>query len=300
MSTVVVGLDIGGTKSTVVVEAVDGARLVETTVASDGWDAEPLEHGVRWVTDLVRRTVPPGATVAAVGLGAQGLDTDAIAREFAAAMPWPTTAVNDAALLVPAAGLDSGLGVIAGTGSIGVGRDAHGAAIITGGWGWVIGDEAGAAGIVREATRAALFAHDDGLSDDGLLSALLDAFGVEDAERLARSVNDEPTMDHWGSRAPAVFAAADAGSALASSVIDGAARSLARLVDQLLARGAVGSDVVAAGGVVVGQPRLYDAFAEWVALRHPSLEVHLLSRSPVEGAVALARRMLAVESITKE
>ena len=154
----------------------------------------PSTHGVRWVTDLVRRTVPHGATIAAVGLGAQGLDTDAIAREFAAAMPWPTTAVNDAALLVPAAGLDSGLGVIAGTGSIGVGRDAHGAAIITGGWGWVIGDEAGAAGIVREATRAALFAHDDGLPDDGLLAALLDAFGV--GRRRAARARRERRTDH--------------------------------------------------------------------------------------------------------
>jgi hypothetical protein len=63
-------------------------------------------------------------------------------------------------------------------------------------------------------------------------------------------------------------------------------------VDQLLARGAVGSHVVAAGSVVVGQPRLYDAFVEEVALRHPSLEVHLLTAPPVEGAVALARRML--------
>ena len=180
----------------------------------------------------MQRNLPPGAIVAALGLGAQGLDTDAIAREFAAAMPWRTTAVNDAALLVPAAGLDSGLGVIAGTGSIGVGRDAHGTAIITGGWGWVIGDEAGAAGVVREATRAALFAHDDGLPDDGLLSALLDAFDVENPERLARTVNDEPTMDHWGPRAPAVFAAAGAGSALASSVIDGAARSLVSYEDE--------------------------------------------------------------------
>ncbi len=130
-------------------------------------------------------------------------------------------------------------------------------------------------------------------SDDGLLAALLDAFGVADPERLARTVNDEPTMDHWGPRAPAVFAAADAGSALAASVIDGAAASLARLVDQLLARGAVGSDVVAAGSVITRQPRLYDAFAGWVALRHPSLEVHLLTAPPVEGAVALARRTLS-------
>ncbi len=295
MSTVLVGLDIGGTKSAVIVEDADGARLVDTVVPSEDWDAEPLADGVRWVIDLVERTVPFGATIAAVGLGAQGLDSDAIAREFSAALPWPTTAVNDAALLVPAAGLDSGLGVISGTGSIGVGRTVDGSSVITGGWGWVIGDEAGAAGITREATRAALFAHDDGLPDDGLLAALLSAFDVENAERLARAVNDEPTMDTWGPRAPAVFGAADAGSGLAASVIDGAADSLARLVDQLLARGAVGSDVVAAGSVVVGQPRLYDAFVARVAQRHPALTVHLLTAPPVEGAVALARRMLTAE-----
>ena len=292
MTRVVVGLDIGGTKTAVVVESLDGGRLIDTTVPSEDWDAEPIDDGVRWVIECIARTVPGEYEIAAVGIGAQGLDSNEISLQFSAALPWPALAVNDAALLPAAAGLVEGLGVISGTGSIGVGQDAAGGYVITGGWGWVIGDEAGAAGIVREAVKVALLAHDNLESDDGLLAALLGAFEVQDAERLARAVNDEPTMDNWGPRAPAVFAAAEAGSARAASVIDSAADHLATLVDQLVRRGAVGADVVAAGSVIVNQSRLFDAFSERVAARHPQLTVHLLTVPPVEGALALARRAL--------
>jgi len=289
---VVVGLDVGGTKTAVIVESIDGQRLLETTLASDGWDAEPIDRGVRWIASRIA-SLTPDYEVVGVGIGAQGLDTPEISREFAEALGaegYPAIAVNDAALLVPAAGHDVGIGLISGTGAIGVAQDAAGAPLITGGWGWVIGDEAGAAGIVREATRAALLAHDDGLADDGLLSALLDGFGVQDAERLARAVNDVATMDNWGPRAPAVFAVADGGSALAVSVIDAAAEHLARLVDQLVARGAVGTAVVAAGSVIVGQPRLFAGLSARVGQRHPDLTVELLTHAPVEGALTLARR----------
>jgi N-acetylglucosamine kinase-like BadF-type ATPase len=288
---VLVGLDVGGTKTAVIVETVSGREVVDTVVASEDWDAEPLAHGVAWIERCIASIVPEGYEVAAVGIGAQGLDSNEISHEFAAAVSYPAVAVNDAALLPAAAGLDAGLGLIAGTGSIGVGRDANGSYVITGGWGWVIGDEAGAAGIVREATKAALRAHDSSLPDDGLLAALIGAFGVADAERLARAVNDEPTMDNWGPRAPAVFGAADAGSALAASVIEAAAANLVELVDQLVTRGAVGSTVVAAGSVIVGQPRLFDALVRGVAATHPQLEVVLLTEPPVVGALALARRL---------
>lgn len=295
MTAVIVGADVGGTKTAVVIETLEGVRVVDTQLPSEGWDAEPLENGIRWVADRIASVVPPGHEVVAVGVGAQGLDNDEIAAAFSAGLAefgYRAVAVNDAALLVPAAGFDAGLGVIAGTGSIAVGQNALGASVITGGWGWVIGDEAGAAGLVRDATRAALAAHDDGVPDDGLLGALQDAFGVADAERLARAVNDEPTMDNWGPRAPAVFAAADAGSALAARVVDAAGDNLVRLVTQLVTRGAVGSAVVAAGSVIVRQPRLFDAFSRGLAARHPDLTLHLLRVPPVEGALQLARRLI--------
>jgi N-acetylglucosamine kinase-like BadF-type ATPase len=162
-----------------------------------------------------------------------------------------------------------------------------------GGWGSVIGDEGGAAALVREATRAALRALDGGRPDDGLLSALIADFGVADAERLTRRVNDEPTAENWAPHCPAVFAAADAGSVLAQKVIVEGAKDLAALVGQLLARGAIGTDVVVAGSVIVNQTRLYDAFVEALNAAHPRLKVHKLTLGPVEGAVFLARKILA-------
>ena len=97
-------------------------------------------------------------------------------------------------------------------------------------------------------------------------------------------------MENWAPHAPAIFAAADAGSALAVRVIADGAKALADNVAQLIERGAVGKDVVVAGSVFVNQPRLVEAIKSALAARHAGLTVHLLTVAPVEGAVFLARR----------
>ncbi len=293
MTRVVAGLDVGGTKVAVRVETIDGRRLVDLELPAEDWSASPVSDAAAWLRARLYRVLPRGSDLVAVGVGAQGCDTQRHCVELTAALGAigiRATVVNDAALLVPAAGLAAGIGVVAGTGAIGVGQDSSGDTLFAGGWGWVIGDEAGSAGIVRLATIAALTAHDDGKPDDGLLGALQRAFGVGTPEALARAVNDEPTTGNWGPCAPAVFAAADAGSALAVGVIDAAAEHLSTLVDRLRARGAVGSDIVAAGSVIIGQPRLADAFRARIAITQPSLKVAFLAEPPVVGAIELARR----------
>jgi len=240
--------------------------------------------------------VPPGAEVVSLGVGAQGCNTPQISADLQralAARGLAATVVNDGALLVPAAGFDAGIGIIAGTGSVGIGADDSGSVVRVGGWGWALGDEGGASAIVREATRAALLAHDSGMPDDGLLAALQHSYGVTTAERLTRAVNDEPTVANWAPHAPVVFAAADEGSARAIGVITSAAQALTVLVGRLLDRGAVGTAVVAAGSVITQQPRLAQAFAEDLGRRHPQMQFCLLTKPPVTGAVILARRMLA-------
>jgi N-acetylglucosamine kinase-like BadF-type ATPase len=290
---VVVGADVGGTKLAVRVAPLDGTGVrAESTLAADGWEASPVDRAARWLLERLTRAVPDGDEIAAVGIGAQGCDTQPHCARLAAAVEAlgvPAVVVNDAALLVPAAGLDTGIGVIAGTGSIGVGTDAAGEVLFAGGWGWVLGDEGGAPAIVREAVRAALAAYDAGQPDDGLLTALLGHFGDPDPQTLARTVNDAPTPANWGPAAPAVFRAADAGSALAAAVVDEAGRQLVLLVTRLVGRGAVGDTVVAAGSVLVRQPRLAEAFRTRLAAAHPALTVSLLEVPPVAGAVALAR-----------
>lgn len=296
MTGVVVGMDAGGSKLAVRVEDLDGHLIAATTLPAASWDAEPTPAAAAWIAARLERTVPHGHAVTALGLGAQGCDSPEVCASLTAelaSLGIRATVVNDAALLLPAAGLEAGIGVIAGTGAIAVGVDAAGEPLAAGGWGWVIGDDAGGAGIVREAAKSALAAADAGEPDDGLLAALCGAFGVATAERLARAVNDEPTAAHWAPRAPAVFAAAEAGSARASRVIEDAAEHLTILVSRLVQRGAVGRSVVAAGGVLVGQPRLYRSFVDQLSRQHPDLQTYLLADPPVLGAVELARRLVA-------
>lgn len=288
-------LDIGGTKTHLVIEDRQGRRLLDTVLYSREWDAEPADLAAQWIVERIRPHIPDGARVAAMAFGAQGINRPETAHELQTALAAHDLSpiiVNDAALIALAGGFRDGIGIIAGTGAIGVGTDAAGAHLATGGWGSVIGDEGGAAALVREATRAALRALDEGKPDDGLLKALIRDFGVADAERLTRKVNDEPTADNWAPHCPAVFAAAAAGSALAAQVIDEGAQYLAALVDQLLTRGAVATDIVVAGSVIVNQPPLLDAFRRHVSTRHPNLRIHKLTIPPVEGAVFLARRAL--------
>lgn len=293
---VVVGADVGGTKTDIRADGLDGTLRARARVPSVGWEASPVGPAARRLMADLARVVPEGDEIAAVGVGAQGCDTqehcDLLTAAVEALGP-PAAVVNDAALLVPAAGLDTGIGVIAGTGSIAVGTDAGGAPLFAGGWGWVLGDEGSAPGLVREAARAVLSAHDAGRPDDGLLSALLAHFGVDGAAGLARAVNDEPTPGSWGAAAPAVFEAADRGSALAARVVAEAAGCLAALVGRLRSRGAVGTHVVAAGGVLTKQPRLAREFTARLASDHRDLDVRLLAEPPVVGAVTLARRRLA-------
>ena len=293
---VVAGLDVGGTKLAVRVETLDGTRLVDAEFAATGWGAVPAEQAADWLTGRLAPVLPTGARVLAVGIGAQGCDAPEIAanlEDALAARGLPATVVNDGALLVPAAGLAAGIGVVAGTGSVAIGTDKAGGTLLAGGWGWVLGDEGGGAAIVREATRAALAAHDSGEADDGLLAALQQAYGVATPERLARAVNDDPTPANWAPHAPAVFTAADGGSVLAAAVIEAAAAALTCMVSRLVARGAVGSAVVAAGSVITRQARLAGAFRAELKRRHPDLDFRLLAQPPTAGAVALARRRLS-------
>ncbi len=179
MTDLIAALDIGGTKTQLIIEEVGGSRLLDVTEPSLEWDAEPADKAAVWIAERVKRRTPPGGRVVSLAFGAQGINRsetgETLERELAA-LGYPTVAVNDASLIVAAAGVTKGIGVIVGTGAIALGVDANGKFLSAGGWGWVIGDEGSAAGLVREATRAALAANDDGRPDDGLLGHLIAAF----------------------------------------------------------------------------------------------------------------------------
>ncbi|MFI9832214.1 BadF/BadG/BcrA/BcrD ATPase family protein [Streptomyces sp. NPDC051913] len=292
----VLGIDVGGTKTHLRALAGD-TPVTDHVRLSLGWRPHDPVAAAGWLAALVAEALPTGVRPTALAVGGHACETPRQCAQIRTALQLhfdvPALVVGDAELLAPAAGLDKGVGLVAGTGSVAVGRTADGSLVQVGGWGAVLGDEGGSAGLVREAARAVWAAHDRGEEPDALAAGLIAAFEVPEVPALGAALERAQDVSaEWGRHAPAVFAAADAGSALARAVIADGGRELAALVERLAARGVAVDDVVVAGGTILAQPLLYDAFTTALADRVPTARPQPLRVPPVEGAVALARSLL--------
>ncbi len=293
-SDIVVGVDIGGTKTQLVV-ARDGITLADRIGMTGGWRRHLPEEDAAALVAMVRDAAR-GAEPAAIVVGAHGCDSTDQCRAFqdliAVRTGGAVLVLNDSELLLPAAGRAMGISVIAGTGSIAVARLPDGTMLTAGGWGWFLGDEGSASGLVRDAARAVRDALDRGQPLDPLAQALLGILDIDDPVRLGKTLAAEGSAAGIGRHAPALFAAAEGGSELARSVIEAGGRSLALLVRRLVNRGAKGGCVVAGGGVITRQPRLMRAFEAAVAEQVPGWTVTLLTTPPAFGAIRLAEALI--------
>jgi N-acetylglucosamine kinase-like BadF-type ATPase len=289
----VVGVDLGGTKTHV---GVAGPDAVATDVVrpSGGWNPRPWDDGARWVTAVLDDAHPAWRAADAVVIGAHGSDSPAHAVAMRDALRRVAgrdcVVVNDAELVLPAAGLSEGVGVIAGTGSVAAGHRDGEPTVTVGGWGWLLGDEGSAPTLVREAIRAVVERYERGEPSDPLGDAMLRAFEAPSPPELLVAASTRPGIAGWAPHAPAVFRAVQDGSADALAVVRQQAAALAELVVRLHGRGVPTADVVVAGGVARHQPLLVEGIA--TALREQGLacRVQTLRAAPVTGALVLAAR----------
>ena len=307
-----IGIDVGGTKTHIrafaaTAEEVRGTRILDVVVPTTQWRLGGLLEdagNARRLIELVHAGLsevgagePAMLAGSALAVGAHGLDSDQQILEFApglaAAHPGPTLAVNDTELLVPASGLDRGIALVVGTGSKVVGHDVHGSSIAIGGHGFLAGDPGSAPQLVLAAVKAALIAYDERRLDDPMLGMLGSFYDCATPVDLADHFNRQADLLGWAGAAPVVFAAADAGSTVATAVIEDAADQLAADIARAVHRGAAGEHVVCAGGVITHQPRLVAAFEQALLARGLQHRVLLLSAPPVDGAVVLAGALAA-------
>lgn len=180
----------------------------------------------------------PGATkfeAACFGMSGGASDKQATLQQTIAAKQWLVT--DDAVIALSGALMgEAGVIVIAGTGSIALGRGAEGPVRRAGGWGYVFGDEGGAFDIVREALRACLRAEEGWGERTRLSEAFSLATGCIDMNAVLHLFY---TPEWPRSRIAAIASKVDAyaaeGDAIATQVLAQAAQSLA-LFAQSVAR----------------------------------------------------------------
>lgn len=297
---VVMGLDIGAVTAQVqVVEQASGAIVLDHVSASASWSATPLRYATGWIVDTVRRALDDCADVelVAVGVGATGCEVralrDALGTTVGAALRVPTIVVNDAELLVPAAGLFRGVGVLVGGSAIAV---ATGPGSLSGMSSWAFSDAGSASALVREAAMAVLTRAARGDRPEVLHLRLMQSMQLTSVDELAQVLRWDARALPWSSHAPAVFEAADEGSSDAYGLVTANARAIATLVVQLSDRGVDVVHAVVGGDVAPEVPRLFAGIRRSILERLPDADVRMLDVPAVEGAVRLARRAAGASS----
>jgi N-acetylglucosamine kinase-like BadF-type ATPase len=290
-----VGLDVGGTKTHIRAAHADGT-ITDVVHSSSRWRHGTLFSDVAGnlarLADLVASLGEITAS-SVVAAGVHDCDTDAqmdaAAQALRARLGCRVVVVNDALLLRYATPERSTIEMIVGTGAIVSGTTVAGERVTADGHGWPVGDRGSAPDLVHAAVVAALEAADRGDADsDPLFPAVRAAFAAEDAATLALHARSDLDPARWGGFAHVVFDAWHAGSAAAHAIVTSRARVLAQQIARLRERGAAATTVVAAGGVLVNQPRYEEAVRRHLEAEAPEMRFVVVRTPPAVGALALA------------
>lgn len=145
---------------------------------------------------------------------------------------------------------EPGAVVIVGTGSVAYARNGDGSCALTGGWGYLFGDEGSAFWIAREVLSAGMRAEDVSNSDD-LAARALQHFDVPSLRALARAFyTGSITRAQLAMFAQVIVRQAESGDAAAGGLIAAGARALVTLARYALARvGLTSAKVAFTGGM---------------------------------------------------
>ena len=258
MSRVLIGADVGGTKTAVVV-SVDGELVAREEGPGAAVRPGRALVSAAVIADVARRALSAAGRIRGdvLVVGAAGAGRPAEQGELQSAlrgvgMADTVIVTTDIAIALEGAfGEGPGIVVSAGTGSVAVGRDAAGVLHRMGGYGWQMGDEGSGYAIGRAALGAVSRAWDGRSPETQLTPRMLEATRSADFDTLVRWAASAGPAE-VASLAPTVLEVASRGDVVAQGIADYAARELSQLALNLIPRleGAGRIPVVVTGGLL--------------------------------------------------
>lgn len=307
MSDLILGIDGGGTKTVAWLSSVTAAR--DDAPKGRGWagPGNPRSAGFDVALANVETAIAaafedsgvPRHPVRVACLALAGADRPA---ERARLMEWceqraiadQVILTNDAEPLLAIASPENwGVALIAGTGSIAVGRGRSGPAARCGGWGYLLGDEGSGYAIALAGLRAAARAADGHSLPTQLLSLFQQRLQVDRPQGLIEALyRPEVQRQQIADLVDVVFDAARTGDGIANRILNSAAGELAELVQTLVERLQLpnnGFPLAFAGGVLLHNADFREAVERHLATTGIRPDGIALVPQPVRGAVLLAR-----------
>ncbi len=293
------GVDGGGSKTLAVLVDASGRERGRGRAGSSNAEAVGLQRASAHLVAAVQEAAHTAACelpVASGWFGLAGVDTPHDTALWQPQLvPLATTIrlTNDAELALSALERPAGVALVAGTGSIAVGRDAGGRVVRAGGWGHLLGDEGSGYDIGIRALRAATRAADGRGPATALLDLILRHWELTNASDIFAQVYQRDDKARIARLSPLVFNAAREGDAVARGIVRRAAAELAHAVLTVASALDLGDEPLAlalAGGVLLSE---HDFQADVV--RRITAQRTLGPVSLVAEPVLCAARALATE-----
>lgn len=285
-----VGLDIGGTKTHAM--RWHGDKLLADAKAGSA----NIQNVTREVAELniaeVFAALGTGP-IHRVIAGAGGIDTEEDAQRLRSmiAVHAPGAlieVVHDTRLILAAGRVSTGIAVILGTGSAAWGVNTAGSESRSGGWGYLLGDEASGYWFAREAVRHTLREFNRGLPPGELGRRVLEANSVTSPDALIGLFHGPADRRYWAQQSPLVFDAWAAGDPTSAGIIAEAVGHVRAMVGEVSTALGITGPIIIGGGLGMHQPVLQRLISE--ALLEAGLwEPVFLTDDPVAGVQFLAR-----------
>ena len=294
------GVDGGGSKTLAVIVDASGRECGRGLAGSSNHEAVGHEQALSALHAAIGRAASvadANLPLAAAWLGLAGVDHP---RDVEALLPQvsglATTVriTNDAELLLAALPHGVGAAVIAGTGSIALGRNVRGMFARAGGWGHVMGDEGSGYAIGRDALRAAVRCADRRGPATTLLADILAHWKLSAPEELLHRVYQPFDKTAIAALAPMVLTQADAGDQMARRIVARAGRELALAVTTVgrgLGFAYDGLPLALGGGLLTHETRLRAALLR--SLARDWVVEHVVVTEP---ALSAARALVDTEN----
>ncbi len=303
MRVLLFGADGGGSKTTGIIADQSGVIVAEHTGGPTNPNVVGVDMAVASLADVVSACCRQAACSlqdirgAVVGLAGASREAvrDRLQREIQRRLGEQFSVVIETDARVALEGAfagNPGVVIIAGTGSVVIGKGEDGDVSMVGGWGRVLGDEGSGFFLGCEALRF-LAACYDGRAQDGLLAKMLkEETGLHSRDQILTRVYEEGF--DMAKLAPYVLQAADQDDATALRIVRAGAEALTVQTQALVQRLRLSGDIPVAlhGGLLQNENVYRTILTESVRERVAKAVVCSPRHSPAYGAVLMAMKFL--------
>jgi glucosamine kinase len=310
MTSIVIGIDGGGSKTRAIVADEHGAQLGEVVGPASAVKPGQAELSADVIAATVRDALAScemtHVVPKVVNIGVAGVARDQERQEL-----WQALVSRDIAeeivvhpdfsiALDDAFGDGPGILLISGTGSVAFGRGPSGNTARCGGWGPMCGDEGSGAWVGRRALSVVTASADGREPETALMGAVLTAAQVnEPRELIAWAAQATPTQ--LATLAPVVSSVADAGDLRANALISLAVEELVlhvrALARQLFGDERAATPVALSGGMFTRGTTLRKRFEQRLRSAVPGAQLHAGDVDAARGAVRGALRYLGEATV---